>query len=126
MIQMQTKLKVSDNSGAKSVKCIKILGGFKRKTAKVGDIIVVSVQSLRNRYKETSKVKKHDVFKGIILKTKKIIKKKTGETIKFKENIITLISRQKGPLATRINSCVISHFKKKKFQKFFSISLGTF
>jgi large subunit ribosomal protein L14 len=125
MIQMQTKLKVSDNSGAKTVKCIKVLGGFRRKIAKAGNIIVVSIQKLRNKYKETSKVKKREVYKAIILKTKKEVKKKTGETLKFDENSITLINKQNGPLATRISSHLPKNLKKKKFQKFLGLSYGT-
>jgi large subunit ribosomal protein L14 len=71
MVQLQTILQVADNSGAKTVKCIKILGGYKKKYAKLGDLIVVSVQELRNKSKLTSKVKKGEVFKALILRTKK-------------------------------------------------------
>ena len=70
MIQQQTVLKVSDNSGAKLVRCIKVLGGFKRKTAKLGDIIIVSVLKLRNKFKLNSKVKKGEVYKALIIRTK--------------------------------------------------------
>lgn len=76
MIQQQTLLKVADNSGAKIVKCIKVLGGFKRKFARTGDIIVVSVVKLRNKSRSTSKVKKGDVFKALVIRTKKELKKK--------------------------------------------------
>ena len=77
MIQQQTILKVADNSGAKTVKCIKVLGGFKRKFAFLGDIIVVSVQQLRNKSKITSKVQQGEVLKALIIRTKKQKKKKT-------------------------------------------------
>jgi large subunit ribosomal protein L14 len=70
MIQQQSILKVSDNSGAKTVRCLKILGGFKKKYARLGDIIIVSVQQLRNKSKKTSKVKKREVYKALILRTK--------------------------------------------------------
>jgi large subunit ribosomal protein L14 len=70
MIQQQSILKVSDNSGAKTVKCLKVLGGFKKKYAKLGDIIIVSVQQLRNKSKKTSKVKKREIYKALILRTK--------------------------------------------------------
>ena len=73
MIQQQTKLKVADNSGAKLVKCIKVLGGFKRKFAFTGDIIIVSVLELRNKYKISSKVKKGDVYKALVLKINVLI-----------------------------------------------------
>lgn len=76
MIQQQTILKVSDNSGAKRVKCIKVLGGFKKKFAYLGDIIVVSVQELRNKAKTNSKVKKGEILKALIIRTKTKIKKK--------------------------------------------------
>lgn len=70
MIQQQSILKVSDNSGAKTVRCLKVLGGFKKKYAKLGDIIIVSVQQLRNKSKKTSKVKKREIYKALILRTK--------------------------------------------------------
>lgn len=76
MIQQQTILKVSDNSGAKTVKCIKVLGGFKRKYAKLGDIIIVSVQKLRNKLKKNSKVKKKRGLQSFNYKNKNKIKKK--------------------------------------------------
>jgi len=76
MIQQQSILKVCDNSGAKTVKCIKVLGGFNKKIAKLGDIIVVSIQKLRNKSKITSKVKKGEVYKALILRTKKNLKLK--------------------------------------------------
>lgn len=70
MIQQQSILKVSDNSGAKTVRCLKVLGGFKKKYARLGDIIIVSVQQLRNKSKKTSKVKKREIYKALILRTK--------------------------------------------------------
>jgi large subunit ribosomal protein L14 len=76
MIQHQSILKVSDNSGAKEVKCIKVLGGFKKKYASVGNTIIVSVQKLRNKLKKNSKVKKKDIYKALIIRTKTKLKKK--------------------------------------------------
>ena len=76
MIQQQTILKVADNSGAKTVKCIKVLAGFNRRFAVLGDIIVVSVQKLRNKSRSTSKVQKGEVYKAIVLRTKNKVKKK--------------------------------------------------
>jgi large subunit ribosomal protein L14 len=76
MIQQQTILKVADNSGAKTVKCIKVLGGFKKRYANLGDIVVVSVQQLRNKSKKTSKVSKGEVFRALVIKIKKQYKKK--------------------------------------------------
>ena len=70
MIQQQSILKVSDNSGAKIVRCLKVLGGFKKKYARLGDIVIVSVQQLRNKSKKTSKVKKREIYKALIVRTK--------------------------------------------------------
>ena len=86
MIQQQTILKVSDNSGAKTVQCIKVLGGFKKKYAKIGDTIIVSVKQLRNKLKETTKVKKKEIYKALIIRTKTKFVKKTGHEFFFKEN----------------------------------------
>jgi len=77
MIQQQTILKVADNSGAKTVKCIKVLGGFKRKTAFSSDIIIVSIQTLRNKLKLTSKVKKGEIYSAVILRSKNLSPEKT-------------------------------------------------
>lgn len=124
MIQHQTRLKVADNSGAKTVKCIKILGGFQRKYAKLGDIIVVSVQKLRKKSKETSKVKKKDIFKGLIVRTKFKYNKQNAEQMFFNENAVVLINKQNNPIGTRILGPLPRFLKKKKFQKFISISSG--
>lgn len=83
MIQVQTILKVSDNSGAKYVKCIKVLGGFKRKVAFIGDLIIVSVKELRNKSKKTSKVLKGDVYKAIIIRTRQKQKNNDGSFFFF-------------------------------------------
>lgn len=124
MIQQQTLLNVIDNSGAKTVKCIKVLGGFKKKYAKLGDTIVVSVKLLRNKVKKTSKVKKGEVYKALILRTKKKHIKKDGSQIYFNENSVTLLNKQENPIGTRIIGPIPKDFKKKKFQKFVSISSG--
>jgi len=102
MIQQQTILKVSDNSGAKTVKCIKVLGGFKRSHAVLGDIVVVSVQKLRNKSKKTSKVKRKEIYKALIIRTKTKLKKKDGSVIIFKENAVALINSSGKPVGTRI------------------------
>jgi large subunit ribosomal protein L14 len=123
MIQQQTLLKVSDNSGAKIAKCIKILGGFKKKIGRVGDTIIVSIQQLRNKSKKTSKVKKGEIYKAVILRTKKQIKNKEGVFICFHNNAISLINKQNSPIATRIIG-PISKKLKKNYKKFASISVG--
>ena len=124
MIQQQTILKVADNSGAKTVKCIKILGGFQKRYAKIGDLVVVSIQQLRNKSKKTSKVLKGGVFRAIVIKTKKNYKKKDGTTFFLKENSVTLINKQGNPIGSRILGPLPKSIKKKKFMKFISLSSG--
>jgi len=124
MIQQQTILKVSDNSGAKTVRCIKVLGGFKKKFASLGDIIVVSIQKLRNKLKKISKVKKKEIYKALVIRIKIYSKKKNGFYIKFQENAVALINKQGNPVGTRILGPIPKILKKKQFQKFVSISNG--
>ncbi len=125
MIQQQTILKVTDNSGAKSVKCIKVLGGFNRRFAKLGNVIVVSVKDLRNKAKKTSKVKKGEVYRALIVRTKVKQINKDGSSIFFKTNSVSLINKQNKPLASRILGPVPKKLKKTKFAKFANISVGT-
>lgn len=124
MIQQQTILKVADNSGAKIVRCIKILGGFRKRYAKLGDIIVVSVQQLRNKSKKTSKVLKGGVFWALVIRTKTQLKKKDGSFFFFNENSVTLLNKQGNPVGTRILGPMPKVLKKKKFMKFASLSVG--
>lgn len=129
MIQQETILQVADNSGAKTVKCIKILGGYKKKYAKLGDIIVVSVQELRNKSKLTSKVKKGEIYKALVLRTRKIIRKKDGTILFYSKktknsNAVTLINKKGNPVATRITEPVPFRLKKKQFMKFINLSTG--
>ena len=97
-----TILKVSDNSGAKTVKCIKVLGGFKRKVACVGDTIVVSVKELRDALSPNSKVKKGQVCRAIIIRTKKVIKNENGTFTFFDDNAVVLLNKKDSLLATRV------------------------
>jgi large subunit ribosomal protein L14 len=124
MIQQQTILKVADNSGAKSVKCIKILKGFNRRFAVLSDIIIVSIQKLRNKSRSTSKVQKGEVHKAIIIRTKKRVKKKDGTTIFFKSNAVSLINKQGKPIASRIIGPIPKKLKKKKNLKLVTLSSG--
>jgi large subunit ribosomal protein L14 len=124
MIQVQTILKVSDNSGAKTVKCIKVLGGFKKKYAILGDTIVVSIQQLRNKEKKSSKVKKGEVYKALIIRTKTLYTTNDGSQIRFNENSVTLMNKQENPISTRIIGPLSKVLKKKKNQKFLSIASG--
>lgn len=124
MIQPQTILKIVDNSGAKTIKCIKVLGGYKKKVAFIGDIIIASVQELRNKYKINSKVKKGEVVSALILRTKKNKKRKDGTFFSFDNNCAILINKSDKPLGTRIFGSVPKEFRVNKFMKLASIGLG--
>jgi len=127
MIQHQTVLKVADNSGAKIIRCIKVLGGYKKRYAKLGDIIVVSVKQLRNRSKSTSKVKKGEIYKALVIRTNTNQKKKDGSysfSNKKLNNAAVLINKKGNPVATRVTEPIPTLLKKKQFMKFISISPG--
>ena len=124
MIQQQTILKVGDNSGAKTVRCIKVLGGVKRRFAYLGDIIIVSIQQLRNKYKSTSKVRKGEIYKALIIRTKTKTKKKDDSLLFFNDNFVSLINKQGNPVATRIVGPIPKILKKNKYMKFASLSAG--
>jgi large subunit ribosomal protein L14 len=129
MIQQETILQVADNSGAKTVKCIKILGGYKKKYAISGDIIVVSVQQLRNKSRSTSKVTKGQLYKALVIRTKKEIKKKDGNITRFfkktkNANSAVLINKKGTPVASRITEPLSQKLRKKQFFKFISMSSG--
>lgn len=129
MIQPETILQVADNSGAKTVKCIKILGGYKKKYAKLGDIIVISVQELRNKARITSKVKKGEIYKALVIRTKKKIRKKDGTVIFSNKktrnsNAAILINKKGNPIATRVTEPIPYTLKKKQFLKFINLSRG--
>jgi large subunit ribosomal protein L14 len=118
MIQMQTNLEVADNSGARRVQCIKVLGGSKRMTASVGDIIVVSVKDAIPR----GKVKKGDVHRAVIVRTKKESRRVDGTAIRFDTNAAVLISPQNEPIGTRIFGPVTRELRGKKFMKIISLA----
>jgi large subunit ribosomal protein L14 len=118
MIQMQTKLNVADNSGAKKVSCIKVLGGTRRRYASVGDIIVVSVKEAV----PNSKVKKGDVMKAVVVRTKKEIGREDGSSLKFDENAAVLINEQREPVGTRIFGPVARELRVKRFMKIVSLA----
>lgn len=121
MIQQQTILRVSDNSGARTVRCIKVLGGFKRQYAKLGDIIVVSVQKLRNRSRKTSKVKKKEVYRALIIRTKERLKWKDGGSKKLFWNAVVLLNNSGKPIGTRVIGSIPLELYTKKNQKILSI-----
>ena len=122
MIQQQTTLKVTDNSGAKTVKCIKVLNGFNRRCSVLGDTIIVSIQKLRNRSRLTSKVQKGEVHNAVIIRTKNKIIKKDGTVIFFQSNAVSLINKQGKPIASRIIGPIPKIFKKRKKLKFATLS----
>ena len=118
MIQMQTVLNVADNSGAKKVACIKVLGGSKRRYAGVGDVIVVSVkEAIPN-----SKVKKGDVMKAVIVRTAKETRRQDGSFLKFDDNSAVLINNQLEPVGTRIFGPVARELRAKQFMKIISLA----
>ena len=118
MVQMTTVLDVADNSGAKKVFCIKVLGGSKRKYASIGDIIVVSVkEAIPN-----AKVKKGDVAKAVIVRTKKEIARADGSYIRFDSNSAVLINKDNEPIGTRIFGPVARELRAKKFMKIISLA----
>jgi len=118
MIQNETVLNVADNSGARKVLCIRVLGGSKRKYATVGDVIVVSVKdALPN-----SKVKKGDVLRAVVVRTKKEIPRPDGTYIRFDDNSAVLINNQMEPLGTRVFGPVARELRAKKFMKIISLA----
>lgn len=118
MIQTETRLRVADNSGAKLLQCIKVLGGSRRRYATVGDIIVVSVKEAM----PNSKVKKGDVMKAVIVRTKKEIARPDGSYIKFDDNSAVLITQQNEPVGTRIFGPVARELRAKNFMKIISLA----
>ena len=118
MIQMQTNLKVADNSGARRVQCIKVLGGSKRKTASAGDVIVVSVKDAIPR----GRVKKGDVRRAVIVRTAKEIRRADGTAIRFDDNAAVLINQQGEPIGTRIFGPVTRELRGKEFMKIISLA----
>ncbi|MEO9903717.1 50S ribosomal protein L14 [Nisaea sp.] len=118
MIQMQSNLDVADNSGARRVQCIKVLGGSKRKVAAVGDVIVVSVKEAIPR----GRVKKGEVLRAVIVRTAKEIRRNDGSTIRFDNNAAVLINKQNEPIGTRIFGPVTRELRAKKFMKIVSLA----
>ena len=118
MIQMQSNLFVADNSGARKIQCIKVLGGSKRRFASIGDIIVVSIKDALPR----AKVKKGDVYKAVVVRTSKDFKRPDGTAIRFDKNAAVLLDKQEEPIATRIFGPVTRELRSKKFMKIISLA----
>jgi len=124
MIQNGTYLNVIDNSGAKIVGCIQVKNGFKKRYASMGDIIVVSVKSLRNKRRITSKVKKGEVLKALIVRTKSSSKEYSNKSINFFENSVILLTNNNRPVGTRIFGVLPKFFRYTKHFKIASLSAG--
>ena len=118
MIQMQSLLKIADNSGARSVMCIKVLGGSKRRYANIGDVIKVAIREAI----PTGKVKKGQVVDALIVRTKKGVRRKDGSLIKFDENAAVLINSQKAPIGTRVFGPVTRELRDGKHMKILSLA----
>ena len=118
MIQQETKLDVADNSGAKRVQCIKVLGGSKRKTAGVGDIIVVSVKEAQ----PGQRVKKGEVARAVIVRTSKEIRRPDGSALRFDRNAAVIVNRQNEPVGTRIFGPVTRELRGRNFMKIVSLA----
>lgn len=118
MIHPETNLTVADNSGAKEVQCIKVLGGSKRKTASVGDVIVVSVKEAIPR----GKVKKGDVHQAVIVRTSYPVRRPDGTSIRFDKNAAVLINKQNEPIGTRIFGPVVRELRARQFMKIISLA----
>ena len=118
MIQMRTRLDVADNTGARSLMCIKVLGGSRRKYATIGDVIVVTVKDAT----ATAKVKKGQVLKAVIVRTKKEINRGDGTYIRFDTNSAVLINAQNEPIGTRIFGPVTRELRTEKFMKIVSLA----
>ena len=118
MIQMQSNLDVADNSGARRVQCIKVLGGSGRKTAAVGDVIVVSIKEAIPR----GRVKKGDVHRAVIVRTSKEVRRNDGTCIRFDKNAAVLVNKSNEPIGTRIFGPVTRELRNRKFMKIVSLA----
>lgn len=119
MIQMESVLDVADNSGAKSVKCIKVLGGSKRRYANIGDVIKVSVKEAAPR----SKVKKGDVVRAVVVRTRKGVRRTDGSLVRFDTNSVVILNAQNQPIGTRVFGPVTRELRTKNFMKIISLAL---
>ena len=118
MIQMQSNLEVADNSGAKRVQCIKVLGGSKRRFASVGDVIVVSIKEAQPR----ARVKKGDVHRAVIVRTRKDVRRADGSVIRFDTNAAVLVGKNEEPIGTRIFGPVVRELRACGFMKIISLA----
>jgi large subunit ribosomal protein L14 len=118
MIQMQTVIDVADNSGAKTARCIKVLGGTSRRTASIGDVVVVSIQKSIS----AAAVKRKAVVKGVVIRTKQAIRRSDGSHVRFDRNAIVLIDADNAPRGTRIFGAVPRELREKRYLKIISLA----
>lgn len=118
MIQMQTRLDVADNSGAKSVECFKVLGGSKRRYASIGDVIIGSVK----KSIPTASIKKGTVVRCVIVRTKSDISRRDGSRVRFDSNALVIIDKDGNPVGTRIFGAVARELRQKNFMKIISLA----
>lgn len=118
MIQVESKMEVADNSGARQVQCIKVLGGSHRRYARIGDVVVVSVKEAIPR----GRVKKGDVMQAVVVRTAKPLMRDDGTAIRFDRNACVLLNKQKEPIGTRIFGPVTRELRRKNFMKIISLA----
>jgi large subunit ribosomal protein L14 len=118
MIQVETKMEVADNSGARQVQCIKVLGGSHRRYARIGDVVVVSVKDAIPR----GRVKKGDVMRAVVVRTAKPLMRNDGTAIRFDRNACVLLNKQDEPVGTRIFGPVTRELRQKSFMKIISLA----
>ena len=118
MIQQETRLNVADNTGAKQVLCIKVLGGSRKRYAKLGDLIVITVKKTI----PNSNIKKGEVLKAVVVRTNKEYKRKDGSYIRFDDNAVVIIDNQEEPIGTRVFGPVARELREKKFMKILSLA----
>jgi large subunit ribosomal protein L14 len=118
MIQVQTILKVADNTGVKKVMCIKVLGGSKRRYARVADIIVCSIKEII----PTSKMNKGAIVRAVVVRTAKETRRKDGSYIRFDDNSVVLIGKNNEPIGTRVFGSIVRELREKKFMKIISLA----
>lgn len=118
MIQSESRLRVADNSGAKEVMCIKVIGGSKRRYAGIGDVIIVSIKDAIPR----GKVKKGDIHRAVIVRTKQPLKRKDSSQIRFDDNAVVLIDKSGEPLGTRIFGSITRELRREGYMKIISLA----
>ena len=118
MIQMQTKLEVADNTGAKIVQCIKVLGGTRRRYARIGDIIIAAVKKAL----PDGEVRLHAVVRGVVVRTRSILKREDGSTVRFDTNAMVILDKDNEPKGTRIFGAVARELRARNFMKIISLA----